>query len=131
MIDWSVLESDDLDAADEAVEALLNTPTTPESLEPLHRLVTHPGHRCHQRVILKLQRMRDPSSAPVLRAALADGFERYAYTCSEDGVIAKWFSWAMAEIGSAEAIAVLHEFACSENSEIREQMKYRLAKLSK
>ncbi len=93
--------------------------------------MTHPGHRSHQRILRELQRLRDPSSVPVLRAALTDGFDRYAYTCSEDGVIAKWFSWALAEIGSAEAIAVLDDFARSENPEIREEMKYRLAKLSK
>ncbi len=131
MIDWAVLESDALDAADEAVEALLNTPATPDALEQFHRLVTHPGHRCHQQVILKLQRMRDPSSTPVLRAALAAGFDRYAYTCSEDAVIAKWFSWALAEIGNAEAIEVLQEFARSENAEVQAEMQYRLAKLSK
>lgn len=134
MIDWAVLEShesEDLDAADEAVEALLDTPTTPDSLTQLHRLVTHPGHRYHQRVVRELQHMRDPSSTPVLRSALANGFDRYAYTCSDDGVIAKWFSWALAEIGTTEAIEVLREFARSENAEIRAEMEYRLAKLLK
>lgn len=130
VIDWELLESGDLDAADDAVEALLDTPATRESLEQLHRLVTDPGHRSHQRVIRELQRRRDPSSAPVLRAALTEGFDRYAYTCSEDGVIAKWFGWALAEIGTPQAIEVLNTFARSENPEISTQMKYRLAKLS-
>ncbi len=129
-MDWSVLESGDLDAADEFAESLLDTPPSQEQLDQLHRLASHAGHRCHQRVILRLQHLRDASSVPVLRAALAAGFDRYAYTCSEDGVIAKWFSWALAEIGTAEAIEVLHEFARSENPEVRAQMRYRLAKRS-
>lgn len=117
---------ENLDAANERVEQLLDV----ESTEALNALVLHPGHTQHQAVIKALQGLADPSSVAVLRQALSDGFGIYAYTCSEDDVIAKWFSWALFAIGTPESIEVLREFASHENAAIAEEMRYRLAKTS-
>lgn len=52
------------------------------------------------------------------------------YTGSDDEVIAKWFSHALAEIGTAEAIEVIKEFCADDNAGIAEEMRYRVKKLA-
>jgi len=94
------------------------------------QLIACPGHRSHQFLVKHLQDdLRYPAAVPVIRKILSEGFAYLSYTCSEDGVIAKWFSHALKAIGSPEAIAVLQDFAKSENPEIREEMQYRLRKM--
>lgn len=129
--DWAALAELTPEALDEAVEELLEEPASSERLDLLHKLVFLPGYHLHQQVVFEIQAIGDPRSVPVLRQALNEGFERYGYTCSEDGVVAKWFSWALAAIGTPEARAVLTEFADSDNREVRDEMRYRLAKLSR
>ncbi|UUM26310.1 hypothetical protein NQU59_11410 [Acinetobacter colistiniresistens] len=58
-------------------------------------------------------------------------FKRFKYTASDDdGVITKWFSHALADIGTEEAIALIRQYAQSENEEIAWEMKYRLRKIT-
>ena len=124
LFDWQLLASGDLDAGDDYVGASLES----ASLEVLHRLVAHGGHRCHQQVVRRLQELADPSSVPILDAAIRGELEVYDYTCSEDGVIAKWFSWALFDIGSDEAFAALENLAKHPNEEVAAEMRYRLSK---
>ena len=51
------------------------------------------------------------------------------YTASDDDVIAKWFSHALADINTPEAIEVIREFSKSANPGIAEEMNYRLEKI--
>lgn len=95
----------------------------------LNELLLAPGHRFHQRVARALQSVGDDSTVPYARAALEQGFDYLGYTCSEDAVIAKWFSWLLADIGTPAALATLREYAVSPNEEIAEAMTYRLARL--
>lgn len=118
-----------MDAADDAIDALLASDPGAR-IDLLHELVRHPGHRRHQAVVRQLQLLRRAASVHHLRAALVEGFEVYRYTCSEDRVIAKWFSWALYDIGTAEALAVLREFSASSNAAVSAEMSYRLAKRS-
>ena len=66
----------------------------------LNNLLVMPGHELHQQVAMEIQGLKSPSSVPYIRSVLANGFDYLAYTCSEDGTIAKWFSHALAEIGT-------------------------------
>ncbi|MBB3120119.1 hypothetical protein [Pseudoduganella violacea] len=53
----------------------------------------------------------------------------FDYTSSEPEVIAKWFSHALADIGTADAIALIRKFAGSPNAGVAKEMMYRLEKL--
>ena len=74
--------------------------------------------------------LRSPSSIPYIRQVLAGGFLMLEYTCSEPGVIAKWFSHALADINTPEAISVIREFAGSSDPGVAEEMAYRLKRLN-
>jgi LL-diaminopimelate aminotransferase len=100
-----------------------------EEKQVLNELILDGSHRKHQYVALKIQTSKDPKAVPYLRKALENGFEMYQYTCSDDDVIAKWFSWALYSIGTAEAIQVIKDFSESENEGIAKEMKYRLGKI--
>jgi len=48
---------------------------------------------------------------------------------SEDAAIAKWFSHALADIGTNEAIQVIQKFANSSNQDVANEMEYRLKRI--
>jgi hypothetical protein len=73
--------------------------------------------------------VKSSSSIPFVEQALATRFDYLTYTCSDSGVIAKWFSWLLFEIGTPEAIAVMRRYADDPDEGIREEMRYRLAKV--
>jgi hypothetical protein len=98
--------------------------------EVLNGLLVMPGHELHQEVTMEIQRLKSASSVPFIRSVLRGGFGFLAYTSSEDEVIAKWFSHALAKIGTPEAIEVIREFSVAGNAEIAEEMSYRLRKLT-
>lgn len=116
----------DLDLAIELLW-LAGDPTPHREL--LEALLVHPGHHHHQAVTRALQRIAAPASVPALRRALAAGFDHLAYTCSEPATIATWFSWALAAIGTDEAIAALREHAASSDPEVAAAMRHRLRRL--
>ncbi len=75
-----------------------------------------------------MQTLADPSTVPVLEAANGGDLSCFDDTCSEDGVIAKWFSWALLAMGGAEAFAALQRLAKHPNEEVAAEMRYRLSK---
>ncbi|MCC8505261.1 hypothetical protein ACE8C3_04020, partial [Xanthomonas euvesicatoria pv. euvesicatoria] len=89
-----------------------------------------PGHELHQEITREIQLLRRPSSVTYIRQVLANGFQMFEYTCSEPGVIAKWFSHALADIDTPESIAVIEEFAKCSDPEIAEEMTYRLRRIN-
>lgn len=95
----------------------------------LNELLLMPGHQLHQEVTREIQLFAHPSSVQAIRRVLEQGFAMFEYTCSEDGVIAKWFSHALASIGTPEAIAVIKQFSQSPNKGVAKEMKYRLEKI--
>lgn len=97
----------------------------------LHDLLLTPSHHLHQRVAFEMQERADPSSLPVITQVLDRGFSQFAYTCSEDTVIAKWFSHILARIGTPEAIDMLRKYSVSQNKGIADEMQYRLRRLNK
>jgi HEAT repeat protein len=121
-------EANDSDAGDTLFELACQL-SEPIKLEILHALLLTPGHRFHQQTAKALQEIASPSSIPTLLAALENGFANFRYTGSDNVVIAKWFSHALAGIGTPEAIAVIERFAQSDNEGVSSEMKYRLKRL--
>lgn len=97
----------------------------------LNGLLINPNHRNHQLIAKKLQDYApSPTTVPFVRKALESNFEYLAYTCSDSGTIAKWFSWLLYSIGTTEAIELMKEYSNSSDEGIRKEMLYRLKKAS-
>lgn len=102
-----------------------------ERVEIFNNLLVMPGgHELHQEVTREIQHLRSPSSVPYIRQMLEDGFQMLEYTCSEPGVIAKWFSHTLGDINTPASIALIKEFATSGAPEVAEEMAYRLRRLN-
>lgn len=97
--------------------------------DTLGSLLLMPGHTFHQEVTRAIQDLGHPSSVCCIDKILSDGFGFFEYTSSEDGVIAKWFSHALADIGTAEAMQIIRKFSHSPIAEIADEMKYRLERV--
>lgn len=78
----------------------------------------------------ELQALAHPSSVAIIARILEQDFKRFEYTASDDGVIAKWFSHALADMGTLDAMAVLKRYAQSQNQDIAQEMQYRLRKIA-
>jgi len=102
-----------------------------EFLDLLNELLINPNHRNHQQIAKALQDIASPTTIPFVRKALESNFDYVEYTCSESGVIAKWFSWLLSSIGNKDAINLIEEFSSSSNEGIRNEMLYRLRKLER
>jgi hypothetical protein len=107
-----------------------NIPDRRAKLRTLSRLLLTPAHHQHQAVTMEMQQMADPASIDAIRATLDKGFGDFAYTCSDDNVIAKWFGHALWKIGTPEAIALIREHARSPNPLVAEEMRYRLERIA-
>lgn len=95
----------------------------------LNELLINPNHRSHQTIAKHLQDFApSPTTIPFVRKDLETNFDYLKYTCSEDNVIAKWFSWLLYTIGTKEAIDLMKEYSNASNEGIAEEMKYRLKK---
>jgi len=101
-----------------------------EFIDELNILLLEPNHRNHQLITKTIQDLGNPKSVPFIKKALETNFDYLAYTCSDSDVIAKWFSWALFSIGTANAINVIKEYTKSEDYGIRNEMIYRLNKLT-
>lgn len=125
----AAIANDDWPASCDALHRARSVVDPEVRADILNNLLLMPGHKLHQEVSREIQSLRAPSSVPYIRRVLAGGFDMFEYTCSEPGVIAKWFSHALANIGTPEAIAVIEEFAGSKDREVADEMAYRLRRL--
>jgi len=98
--------------------------------DTLNQLLVMRGHELHQEVTREIQLGRYPSSVPFIRQMLESRFAILDYHYSEQQVIAKWFSHALADINTPEAIQMIDEFSESEDPGIASEMKYRLSQLA-
>jgi hypothetical protein len=114
---------------DEAIDLIYQTGNDAQFTDILNTLLINPNHHRHQFVTKCIQTNKSPSSVPYIQQVLEKGFDDFAYTCSESGVVAKWFSWALFAIGTKEAIDLIRKYAQSDDVGIREEMVYRLSKL--
>ena len=127
----TALQSKDQNQIDKVVYLIEPSFLDSETISILNELLTDPNHRSHQRVIWLLQKAKSPSTVPYIKRALETNFDYLEYTYSESGVIAKWFSWALAEIGTEQAILLMKEYTNSPDEGIKNQMLYRLNKIQK
>ncbi|TDR42997.1 hypothetical protein DFR29_1071 [Tahibacter aquaticus] len=120
----------DREAAEQVLESVQTVEPESVRVDVLNQLLLMTGHELHQKVAWEIQQLGSPSSVPFIRQVLERGFEPFDYTFSESGVIAKWFSHALAAINTPESIALIREFTRSEDKEVAEEMAYRLERLS-
>ena len=95
----------------------------------VHLLLTQTWHHQHEDFIGLLQHQKSPASVPALKAAIALK-PQLAYLDYDDyGAYYKKCLWALAAIGTPEAIAVIRECVSAEDEQLREEAVYRLHKL--
>ena len=123
------IEENDEDEIEVLVDAAYEIEPEALQIEALNELLLIDGHEKHQEITRKMQLFRAQSSVKYIEKALELGFDRLAYTCSEDEVIAKWFSHALADIGTAKAITIIEKYASDTNKGISSEMQYRLNKV--
>jgi hypothetical protein len=88
-------------------------------------------HEEHEEIIGHLQDFADPYSVPFLREAVLMK-PRLVYLEYDDyAAYYKKCFWALSAIGTNEAIAIVGEFATSNDLVIKREALYRLSKLSK
>lgn len=119
----------DFEATEDVVTSARTVEPVSARAEFLNRLRLMTSHEVHQLVTREIQELRSPTSVPFIRQVLERGFAPFAYTCSEPGVIAKWFSHALADINTPESIALIREFADSADEGVADEMRYRLERL--
>jgi len=120
----------DWDAALDLVFRCDGIPDRAVRARTLGELLLMSNHRHHQGVTMAMQQLADPAGIAAIRARLDTGFDDLAYTCSDDIVIAKWFSHALWKIGTPEAIALIRRHASSANAQVAEEMTYRLERIA-
>ena len=97
----------------------------------LNNLLVMPDHHHHQELMRKIQDLGHPSSVPYIGTMLESQYKTLRYSGSEDDVITKWFSHALADIGTPEAYAMIRKFALSPIPGIARGMRYRLRKIKR
>jgi len=122
------IESKNLESIERAISLMWFYKDCEPFIDELNILLLEPNHRSHQVVTKKIQDLANPKSVPFIKKALESNFDYLAYTCSNSGAIAKWFSWALFSIGTEDAINLIKEYTKSEDEEIRNEMIYRLNK---
>lgn len=114
-----------------AVDSIWQSENPAAFADLLAELLIVPGHQDHQEIAKYLQdHAPQPDAIPYIRIALAD-LSYLAYTGSDSGAIAKWFSWLLYAIDTDEAIEVMEEYSQSPDEGIRTEMLYRLDKVKK
>ena len=89
-------------------------------------------HRIHEWLVRELQDMADPSTVPILRAAIAlkpaIGWEG---DFTSNRVFFKRCSHALRAIDTAESLALIEECSYSKNDALRHEALYRLLKIER
>jgi len=127
----NAIQSADRDEINASIHLMWISESVIPFADIMNELLINPNHTQHQYIAKALQDdVKSPSSIPFVEKALATHFDYLAYTCSESGVIAKWFSWLLYAIGTPEAIAVIRRYAEDPDPGIRKEMKYRLRQIT-
>lgn len=95
----------------------------------VHQLLVQTWHTRHEELVRLLQKWRDPTSVSPLAQAIQLK-PRLAYLDYDDyGAFYKKCLWALAAIGTPEAVSAIQQCATSKDAVLREQAAYRLGKL--
>lgn len=126
----NAIQNADPDEIDQSIHLMWLSENLSAFTDLLNELLVNKNHTQHQYIAKALQDdIKSPSSIPFIEKALATHFDYLAYTCSDSGVIAKWFSWLLYEIGTPEALAVMERYAEDPDEGIRNEMRYRLRRV--
>ncbi|MDT3457453.1 hypothetical protein ROV96_19045 [Stenotrophomonas pavanii] len=125
----SAIEAGDKDRVYLALEVALQSEGT-EKAACLCEMLLVREHDRHQELVRELQLMAEPSAVPYLVQAFNSNLDHMVeYNGSGSGVVAKWFSHAFFDIGTPEAIEAIKTLSAHSDTEVRDEMAYRLAKL--
>ena len=124
------ISEDDWEAGDVLFSMTVDVVNEKLRADILNNLLVMPGLTLHQEVTRWIQDIGHPSSTPYIRELLERGYDALQYTAYSDEGITKWFSHALACIGTPESIALIREFASSPIEGIATQMRYRLERIA-
>ncbi len=110
------LESRKGDEIDAAVLAAFQVGLSRDFVPPFIGLLGLRNHHSHEDIVGGLQRLRDPRAVDAVYQASFVNHEYLAY--DEFFGLARKCTWALADIGTAEALVRLRLLAASENSVI-------------
>lgn len=113
-----------------AISLLLQHKELNYFIDLLNNLLLTANHHRHQEIVKAIQECKDPSSVSYIRQVLNTDLKYLDYTGSDNDAISKWFSHALASIGTKEAIELMREHTNSTDGSIRKEMLYRLRKLN-
>jgi hypothetical protein len=112
----------------EEIESLLTLAgeliATQEGIDVLTRLLSLPNHTRHEDIIGLLQHLKEPRTVDALYTAALVKHDYLAYDDSFG--LARKCTWALADIGTPEAISRLRTLAEHSNAQIAEYAKKRL-----
>lgn len=115
---------------DKAISHLLQLDELNRFIDLLNALLLTTNHCRHQEITKAIQECKDPSSVHYIRQVLNTDLKYLDYAGSDSDAISKWFSHALASIGTKEAIELMKEHANSADESIKKEMLYRLSKLN-
>jgi HEAT repeat protein len=125
----NAIANDDNELLESSIDELEFIELSQEFVPILNQLLLNNNHKKHQFITKSIQDLKSPTSISFIQKALETNFDYLQYTCSEDAVIAKWFSHALSKIGTEEAIDLIKLYSKSKNEGIKAEMLYRLNKL--
>ena len=97
----------------------------------LNQLVRQDWHVCHDDAVQLLQRYRSPTSVLPLRDAIALKPRLSHLEHDDHGSFYKKCLWALHDIGTKEAIAVIEQCSKSEDAPLRKEADCRLRKMGR
>ena len=107
------IESRDANEIEDAVLSAFEIGLRPEFVPLFIRLLDLAGHHQHEDVVLALQELKDASAVNSLYNA---AFVKHDYLAYDELFgLARKCTWALADIGTADALAKLRLMASSEN----------------
>lgn len=92
-------------------------------------LLLRTDHEDHEDYIRSLQLSKDPYAIPFLEKAVLLKPSLKYLDYDDYGSYYKKCFWALKDIGTPEAIAVIEKFSESSDAVIKEQAEYRLSKI--
>ena len=128
LINESILNND-TQRVEFLIDTIFHMKDLNAKIEAYNKVLIIKDHRKHQEVTREIQLLGHPSSTYYIGRVLEGGFEHLAYTFSESAVIAKWFSHALCDIGTPEAIALIAKHSKNPDEGIKNEMSYRLSKI--
>jgi hypothetical protein len=118
------MEARDADAFESALRSAYQAGLSLDLSEVLAAALLMPWHYRHEDLARALQQLRDPRTVDALFHA---AFSRHAYLDYDENFgLARKCTWALADIGTAEAKRRLEELAAGENESVAGYAQRRL-----